>query len=112
VSAPGPSPFSLTVAEQAGRVVVTLTGELDLATAPQAEAAVLPAVSAGRDVVLDLRDLEFMDSTGVRVLIAAQRAAAEGGGTFALRRTDPASVVTRILEVSGLIGVLTVVDEG
>jgi stage II sporulation protein AA (anti-sigma F factor antagonist) len=112
VNAAGPSPFSLTVLEDDGRVVVTLTGELDLATAPEAEAALLPAVNAGRHVVVDLRSLDFIDSTGVRVLVAAHRAADEGPGRLSLRRVDPESPVSRVLEISGLDGILDIIDEG
>jgi anti-anti-sigma factor len=110
VSGLGPSPFSVTVAEADGRVVVTFTGELDLATAPEAETAIVGPVTGGRHAIVDLRGLEFMDSTGVRVLVAAHRAAAEHGGRLSLVRPQPESPVSRVLAISGLDTVLDLVD--
>jgi anti-sigma B factor antagonist len=105
-----PAPFSVSVVEQPDRVAIAVAGELDLATAPALEEALLPRLAAGADVVLDLTALEFMDSTGVRVIVSAHRAAQEHGGCFALVRTAPGSAVARILEISGLDGVLEIVD--
>src|SRR4051794_16248240 len=105
-----PTPFSLDVADADARVVVTVVGELDLATAGELEAVVLPAVRDGRHAILDLRGLEFMDSSGVRVVVAAHSAAEEHGGRLSLVRTEQGSPVQRILEISGLEGILDLVD--
>ena len=63
----------------------------------------------GADVVLDLRALEFMDSTGVRVIVAAHHAAEEHRGTFAVAIV-PDGPVARVLEISGLDAVLRIVE--
>jgi anti-sigma B factor antagonist len=110
VSASGPAPFDVSVRDDQERVVVTVRGELDLASAGDVEVAVLPPVRAGRHVVLDLRGLEFMDSTGVRVIVTAHLAAEERGGRFSLLRTAEGTPVHRVLEISGLDGVLEIVD--
>jgi anti-anti-sigma factor len=99
------------VDDRDGRVVVEVRGELDLATASQLEDAVLPSVRDGRETIIDLRDLEFMDSTGVRVVVAAHLAAEEHGARLALVRARPGTAVHRVLEISGLEGVLEIVDE-
>jgi anti-anti-sigma factor len=111
VSGSEPTPFSITVEDRDGRLVVAVVGELDLATAGALEDAVVPAVSAGRHVVLDLRDLEFMDSSGVRVIVAAHLAAQEHDGRLSLVRLTPGGPIQRVLEISGLDTVLDVVDE-
>lgn len=85
-------------------------GELDLATAPELEAAVLPAAQEGREIVLDLRGLEFIDSSGVRVVVSAHTAAQTSGGSVVLLRPPPNSPVQRVLEVSGLDGILAFVE--
>jgi anti-anti-sigma factor len=100
----------LDVAEDDGRVLVTVAGELDLATAPDLEAIVLPAVRDGRHAILDLRGLEFMDSSGVRVVVAAHSLAEQHGGRLSLVRAEQGSAVQRILEISGLEGILDLVD--
>jgi anti-sigma B factor antagonist len=106
----GPAPFSVVTDAADDRLVVSVHGELDLATAPQLEDVVLPVLKDGGDVVLDLRPLEFMDSTGVRVIVAAHVCAGEGGGSLVLVRTDPEGPVGRVLEISGLDGILEFVD--
>ncbi|HMJ34674.1 MAG TPA: STAS domain-containing protein [Baekduia sp.] len=111
MSGSSPTPFSVSVDEQPDRTVIAVAGELDLATAPELEAALLPRLRDGGHAVLDLRALDFMDSTGVRVIVAGHVAAQEHGGRFALVRTAPDAPVGRVLEISGLDGVLELVDE-
>ena len=68
----GPTSFSISSgAGGDGSRQFVVRGELDLATAPQLEEALVSAIEAGDEVVLDLRELEFMDSSGVRVLVVA-----------------------------------------
>jgi stage II sporulation protein AA (anti-sigma F factor antagonist) len=111
VSGSEPTPFSVTVDDQNGRVLVSARGELDLATASELEAAVLPVVSEGRHAIVDLRELEFMDSSGVRVIVAAHVAAGENGGRLSLVRLAPGTPIHRVLEISGLDRVLDLVDD-
>ena len=97
--------FDLTVAPdpQGGRRLI-LRGELDLATAERLEAALS---DAGTPVVLDLKRLTFMDSTGVRVLLeAAERA---GGG---LRIIPPANGDARVtIEETGIAALLPLMED-
>ena len=72
-----PTGFSISITDRDGRAVVVVRGELDLATAPELEEALIERLDAGQDVVLDLRELEFMDST--RAARARRRARARGG---------------------------------
>jgi anti-anti-sigma factor len=111
VSGTEPEPFSVAVHDADDRLVVVARGELDLATAPQLEEAVLPPLRDGATVVLDLRPLGFMDSTGVRVIVAAHHAARDHGGRLALVRCPPEGPVGRVLEISGLDGILDVIDD-
>jgi len=111
VSGTRPEPFSVAVVQEDGRSVVSVRGELDLATAPELEAALLPGLREGGSAVLDLRGLEFMDSTGVRVVVAAHLAAQEHGGRLAIVRTLPDGPVGRVLEISGHAEVLDIVDD-
>jgi anti-sigma B factor antagonist len=111
VSGIGPAPFSVSVDERNGQVLVVVRGELDLATAPQLEQELLPRLHAGAHALLDLRGLEFMDSTGVRVIVAAHHAAQDHDGRLSLLRCQPDGAVGRVLEISGLDGILDVVDD-
>lgn len=82
-------------------VVLALSGELDLATAPQLDRRLrdLGEPRPGR-LLLDLRGLEFMDSVGLASIIRAQRSADAHGHRLSLRRG--ASQVERLIELSGV----------
>jgi anti-sigma B factor antagonist len=108
---PGNGAFSVGRQEEDERVVFVPRGELDLATAPEFEAAVVGALEAGQHVVVDLRQLQFMDSSGVRVLIAAHARAGADGERLTLIRPAPGGTVERILEIAGVQQALRMVDE-
>ncbi|MGZ8634898.1 MAG: STAS domain-containing protein, partial [Solirubrobacteraceae bacterium] len=61
-----PTGFSISISDRDGCAVVVIRGELDLATAPELEGALTERLDAGEDVVVDLRELAFLDSTGLR----------------------------------------------
>jgi anti-anti-sigma factor len=106
-----PEEFSIAAAEDDGRAYLTLRGELDLATAPELEQLVNARLDAGQEVVVDLRGLQFMDSSGIRVLVAAHARAARTGGRLVVVRPEAGSAVAKIVEVSGLDGELNIVDD-
>jgi anti-sigma B factor antagonist len=110
VSGSGPAPFAVNVDRTDARTIVAVRGELDLATAPELEVALLPPLEGGASVALDLRALEFMDSTGVRVIVAAHLAAQEHAATLTVV-VIPDGPVARVLEISGLDTVLDVVAD-
>ena len=83
--------------------VVRAIGELDLSTAARLCRAISAAASAAgrRRVMIDLTELEFCDSTGLRALISAVREVEVGGGKAALAVT-PGGALDRLLEMTGL----------
>jgi anti-sigma B factor antagonist len=90
-----------------GTLVFKLRGSLDLATAPTVRAALTDAAEkSSRDLIVDLTQLEFLDSTGLGVLIGAHRRAAERNGSFRLIISD--GPISRLLNITGLIGVFAV----
>jgi anti-anti-sigma factor len=69
-----PPQFSIAVSRTGRRAVVALSGELDLAVEPELTATLEDVVATGESiVVVDLRALTFIDSTGIRALIEAKR---------------------------------------
>ena len=94
-----------------GSIVLKLRGELDMASAPELEQAVMPRLHDGAWVVLDLRSLDFIDSSGLRVVVGAHRAADEHGGRFTCVRGAAGSTVHRIVEIAGIDGVIEMVDD-
>ena len=88
---------------------ITPCGELDIATAPQLEQAVIDATSeAVEELVLDLRELTFMDSTGLRTLAQTNARAASAGFTLSIVRGP--RQIERVLEISGLGALLPLAD--
>ena len=97
------SDSTFTLAEDAGadgEHVIRLRGELDIDTVPDLERAVLRERPAGRRVVLDLSELDFMDSTGLRVLLRARVVAEEGHWEVVLRNVP--SNIRRLFDLTGV----------
>ena len=106
-----PTGFSISISDRDGRAVVVIRGELDLATAPDLEAAIKSRLDDGQDVVVDLRELEFMDSTGLRVLVAAHGRVEGTQQRFLIVRPLPGASIERILAVAGVERVLDLIDD-
>jgi anti-sigma B factor antagonist len=87
--------------------LVTLSGEVDIYTAPRMKEHILQLLDEGvRDLVVDLTSVTFIDSTALGVLIGGVRRVNDAGGTMALVvATRP---VERILTVTGLDRVFTI----
>jgi anti-sigma B factor antagonist len=82
-------------------VIVSVEGDLDIATAGDLHEHVLSAVDAhGPWLILDLSRLEFMDSSGLNVVINAYRTVKEHGGSLAL--AAPNERVTKVVRLVGL----------
>ncbi|WP_421119357.1 STAS domain-containing protein [Aquihabitans daechungensis] len=90
------------------QTTVSLAGELDPATAPELHARLteLAADAGVTSVVIDLSEISFLDSSGLRVLVAGNEALRARSADLVLR--GPSANVRRILEVTGLADLITV----
>jgi anti-anti-sigma factor len=77
---------------------VAIGGDLDLSTAPELERALSGVQADGRPVVLDLRRVSFMDSSGLRVILAADARARSAGSRFVLIEGPPG--VQRVFQLT------------
>jgi anti-sigma B factor antagonist len=91
--------LDVNVSHQRGHTVVTVAGEVDAYAAPALEAA-LAKVAADAHVVVGLTSVEFLDSTGLGVLVSALNRANDNGGS--LRLVVTSDRVRRLLELSAL----------
>jgi anti-anti-sigma factor len=92
-----------------GGVALILSGELDLASAPYFEQALEEARSAQPTrLLIDLRNLVFMDSTGLRALLLARQHASSGDHQLVLRRGP--HQVQRVFELTGTLDTFTFED--
>ena len=96
-----PSPFQITTARVGSANYVTVQGELDMATAPQLKAALVEESAKGGTLVLDMGGLDFIDSSGIRVLVVAWQESSRDG--FNLRLTRGNDTVMRALALCGLL---------
>lgn len=91
-------------------VVVVLRGELDMATAPRLARALDDALDQlPTSVTIELAELGFLDSTGIRVLVTAHRRAAAARCRFVLRA--PSGSVLKTLQLTGM-DTLVIVEAG
>ena len=96
--------------EGADPIVITVSGEVDLATAADLERALSEAMTGteATTIEVDLAGVEFMDSAGLRVLVAARKQAEDAGRTLRLR--SPHERVRRIIEITGLAAVFGITE--
>ena len=95
-----------------GRVVLSLRGDLDVATVDLLKAEAQPLVEAGRRIVLDVAGVSFCDSAGLGGIITLFREADAVDATLALAAPDARlSELLRITGLDGVVPVTTTVDE-
>ena len=89
------------------KICIALTGEIDLAVAGQIKARIQQCRAerpGARHIVLDLDGVRFIDSTGIRELMYAQRDARAAGLTFSISR--PHGLVREVLTITGVLAAL------
>ena len=103
------SPFEVTIEEHAGGALVALEGELDISNAATLEEHVMRVeAEAPALLAMDLSRLDFMDSTGLRLLISADQRARAAGRRFVLVRGN--DMVQRVLRLTRLDERLEIVE--
>ncbi|MBI2705722.1 MAG: STAS domain-containing protein [Actinobacteria bacterium] len=90
------------VRQTEARIEVRVAGDLDIATSPELQRQLEALILArpGADMVIDLRDVPFIDSSGVRTLAIAYKRLTESGGHLVARA--PSAMTEHVLHVTGL----------
>jgi anti-sigma B factor antagonist len=96
--------FSAEAITAEGVVIIMASGEIDLAAADDFHAAIVPHIGPNRKIVLEFSGVEFLDSSGIRVLVVNREAARRINGTLVVH--NPTAQVRRVLEVVSLKDVL------
>lgn len=90
-----------------GGAVLRVGGEIDVYTAPKLREAVIALVDAGAShIIADLREVEFLDSTGLGALIGAQNRLRTQDGSFRLVITSDR--IIRLFRITGLLKVFEI----
>lgn len=95
-----PQQLSVVTTTTEGIRVLSLAGEIDHHTAPALRQALNASGTAHSRIVVDMRQVTFMDSTGINILINTHRTLTRAGGW--LRLTGPTPPVQRVLQLVGI----------
>jgi stage II sporulation protein AA (anti-sigma F factor antagonist) len=102
--------FLVHVVRHDAELIVAVGGDLDLYTSSMLEQQISIDDDHLRAVVIDLRDVSFMDSIALRTLWNIQQRVVAAGGRLLLK--SPSVAVTRVLDITGLTSSFTIVDLG
>ena len=98
--------LGLDVKERNGWAVLSVQGEVDVYTAPQFREQLIQLVDQGqRSILVDLEGVEFLDSTGLGVLVGALKHARTSGGDIAIEGAK--THVWKVFQITGLDKVFT-----
>lgn len=100
---PGPSSVTVKTRTEGGTPVVSLAGELDLTNIEQVRSSIGALLTAGTErLVVELSELDFMDSSGLALLAALARKVPQ------TELRNPSPIVRRLIDLSGLTAILNV----
>lgn len=105
-----PPAFSARAERRDGAAVVVVGGELDLASVDALRGVLARPEAQGDPLVFDLRDVTFIDSSGLSVIVASHQRLRASQGRFAVVVARP-SAVQRLFELCGLTETLTITDD-
>lgn len=92
------------VEEIDGKLVATLIGELDTAAAAETEKALMPLLnSEGKDIIIDCTGLEYIASSGLRLLLGVLKKAQDVGSHVVLKNVN--DVVKDVLDLTGFVSI-------
>lgn len=97
--------MKVTKTQSGTELTVALEGRLDTTTAPQFEAE-LGGLSGVTKLIIDMAELVYISSAGLRVLLKAQKAMSKNGGSMAVRNAS--REIKDIFEVTGFDDILTI----
>ena len=87
------------------KLYVAVEGRLDTTTAPELEESLKDELDNASELVIDLKDLDYISSAGLRVLLACQKQMMKQGK---MTVTNPNDVISEIFEVTGFSDILTI----
>ena len=103
------SDFTIAKTVRGSAQVITLSGELDIATSPQLRAALMEGDEADHLVIVDLTMVSFIDSTALSALILGYKQRRNRGSDLRLVGVQPQ--VARVFEVTGLTEVFSTYED-
>lgn len=94
--------MKINILETDKQMVAILSGEMDTAAALEAETTLAPlSESHGKEILIDCTDLEYISSSGLRVLLGVLKKAKSVGSRVVLRNVN--EVILEVLELTGFV---------
>ncbi len=93
--------------EENGKITFAIIGRLDTTTAPQLQEVLVPAFDESKEITLDFKEVIYVASAGLRVLLMGQKQAKKTGGAMAV--TGVSEEVMEVFEMTGFADMLTIV---
>ena len=87
------------------KLTVAISGRLDTLSSPDFEKEMEPAIEGVKELIIDLKDLDYISSAGLRVILSIQKNMAEKGG---LKVTNVNDIIMEIFDVTGFAEILTI----
>ena len=97
--------MKITKTQNAGTMTIALQGRLDTTTAPELETEVKASLDGASELILDMEQLDYISSAGLRVLLSAQKAMTKKGGMKVIHVNE---TVMEIFEVTGFSDILDI----
>ena len=91
--------------QSAEKLTLTIVGRIDTTTAPSLETMINSMDTGVKDLVLDMKGVEYISSAGLRVLLAAQKKMSKIG---TLKLTDVCDAVMEVFEMTGFADILVI----
>lgn len=97
--------MTIGIAKETESLTMKLGGRLDTTTAPELEKAFEENMEVSKDLILDMKELEYISSAGLRVLLAAQKKMNQSGK---MKLTGVSDEVMEVFEITGFSDILTI----
>ena len=97
--------MKITKQQNGNTLTLALEGRLDTVTAPELEEELKTSIPGADSLVLDLSNLEYISSAGLRVLLSGHKAMAGKGG---MKVTNANEIVSEVFEVTGFADILDI----
>lgn len=94
--------MKVTIQENESRITAILSGEMDTAAAPEVEKALQPLYKPdGREILIDCTELEYIASSGLRILLSILKKAKASGSRVILKNVN--DVIHEVFELTGFV---------
>ena len=97
--------MTIGIAKETESLTMKLGGRLDTTTAPELEKAFEENMEVSKDLILDMKELEYISSAGLRVLLTAQKKMNQSGK---MKLTGVSDEVMEVFEITGFSDILTI----